>query len=437
MRRVIYLDCNASHPLLPSVREGLSRAILEDDPALSNPASIHLRGQAAKRNIAELREALCRFLGRGDGDEFILLSGATEALNLAIRGFCEERCAAGRTPVLITTGVEHKAILDTTACLGAADSTILEVDEHGQISSEKLLALLDEKLSVETNDVLISLQVANNETGVAFDVDEVFAEIHKRYGPKPLKHLPKVKGGKYPESPRRVWISLDAAQALGKLDTARLRRAMHWADYAAFSAHKIGGPPGVGALWVRPKSPFKAQMTGGSQERKRRAGTLNTIGAFGFKLALQAWMKEGEAWRAHMAKLRDLFLNELRELNGVHVHGRSSDGALPALPNTVNLRIEGCPEESLLLALDLEGYCLSSGSACNSGSLGASHVLAAMGVPEDCALSALRISFGVETTTEEVLQFAECLRNKVLYIREARRKSAELLPDLQTSGGSR
>ncbi|MBS1984061.1 MAG: aminotransferase class V-fold PLP-dependent enzyme [Bdellovibrionales bacterium] len=431
-QREIYLDCNATHPLLPSVRQGLSQAILQECPSLANPSSIHRRGQAAKKGISDLRAALCQALGRGDGDEFILLSGATEAINLAMRGFVEERLLAGRTTKVFATTVEHSAVIDTLGALPCPTEQF-SVRHDGSLDIPAVLASIGDTLGAnDTTDVLLCVQLCNNETGVAFDLDALLPQLHARFGQKPQMHQQKIKGGQHPLSAQRVWVLLDGAQALGKLDPARVRRALHFADYLSLSAHKLGGPAGVGALWVRPQAPFKAQMTGGTQERKRRAGTLNSVGALGFRLALEAWAEHGNAWRAHMRRLQEKLAAGLREIPGIVLHGVPTQNDVPALPNTLNFHVDGCPEESLLLALDLDGFCVSSGSACNSGSLKPSRVLTAMGFTRDEALSSLRVCVGVETTDQEVEDFLSSVRKKVAHIREARRQSAELLPEIRS-----
>jgi cysteine desulfurase len=427
--REIYLDCNATHPLLTEVRKGMADALLNEDAALANPASIHRRGQKARKSVADLRDCLCQYLGRPDGDEFVFLSGATEAINLGIRGFCDDRISQGREVTLITDTVEHSAIIDTFNDLKGRAHTeqhILPVDKYGQFNHEDMLKVISEAVAAD-RDVLLCLQVTNNETGVSFDLNALLPRIHAEHGPKPQSHLPKIKGGKYPETPQRVWVLLDGAQGLGKLPEAHMRMAVHHSDYLALCAHKFGGPAGIGTLWLRPSAPFKQQMTGGTQERKRRAGTLNSVGLLGFRLALQEWMKCGEKYRAHMNSLRTHIVTELKKLNGMTVHGETADGQLPALCNTLNFHIEGCPEESLLLALDLDGVCVSSGSACNSGSLKPSRVLTAMGFAHDHSLASIRVCVGVETTQEEVDAFIESVRKKVEHIRLARKRSAEML----------
>ncbi len=438
--REIYLDCNATHPLLPAVRKGLSQALMNCEATLSNPSSVHRRGQKAKKMVADFRETLCQFLGRGDGDEFILLSGATEGINLAMRGFVADRKTAQRKIGLITSTVEHSAVLDTFRDLKETENSavlqteLLPVSRSGQLNANQLHQTVDAMLDDPSRDVLLILQLTNNETGVSFEIQNLLAPLFAKYAPKPQTHLPKEKGGRHPHTTQRLWVVLDGAQALGKLDDAYIRTAMHYADYLALSAHKIGGPSGVGTLWVRPNSPFRVQITGGVQERRRRAGTLNSLGALGFHLALQDWQVHGQNYRAHMQRLRGMIAQGLKEIEGCILHGVSENGELPLLPNTLNFHFEGCPEESLLLALDLDGFCLSSGSACNSGSLKPSHVLVALGYSVEEALSSVRVCVGVETTESEVQEFLMSVRAKVEQIRKARIKAIELLgPELSAT----
>lgn len=434
-QREIYLDANATHQLLPAVRQGLAEALLTEDASLSNPASIHRRGQKAKASVAKFRDLMCEVLGRPDGDEFIFLSGATEALNTVLKGFVAEKIQAGRTPVLLASTVEHKAVLDTLEALKAEGvrSELVGVDRDGQLKQDELFAKLSDLLAQENVDVLLCLQLTNNETGVSFALPEIFTKVGESFGPKPLPKLPKLKGGRTQMTPQRIWICLDAAQAFCKIDDAFVRSALHFADYMAFSAHKIGGPPGIGALWVRASSPLRALITGGTQERKRRAGTLNSLGLLGFKIAMQDWVNHGAAYRARWVTLRDRLAAELRQIPGLVIHGETRQGSLPTLSNTLNFHVEGCPEESLLLSLDLDGFCLSSGSACNSGSLKPSHVLMAMGYSKDVGLSSIRVSLGTETTAEEVEEFIKSARAKVAQIRAARQESAAIFGTEETT----
>ncbi len=421
----IYLDCNATHPLLPAVREGLARAMGAEANFLLNPSSIHRAGQEAKKFVAEFRQFFCeQYLGRSDPDEIIFLSGATEALNLAMRAFAADKKSSNQEFILMASAVEHSAVLDTMKDLQSQALT-LPVDPEGKlIASELFLAV--EKAVAADQDVLLAVQAVNNETGLSLGLEEILPELYKLYGPRESLSPAQARRWKDGEKQRqRLWILVDAAQALGKMPEAQIRSLLHFADYMAFSAHKMGGPSGCGLLWIRPKAPFRAQMTGGSQEKKRRAGTFNSLGAYGFYLALKDWQEHGKLYRERLLALRNYVFEELQKIPGLHFHGK------PELCNTLNFHVEGCPEESLLLALDLEGLFVSSGSACHSGSLRASHVLQAMGYADEVAYSSLRLCLGVHNTQADAQRFVEVLTQKVGQIRRARLKAQELLPELR------
>ena len=408
-QREIYLDCNATHPLLPSVREGLAKSLLEDGAELSNPSSIHRRGQKAKKALVGLKERLCQFLGRGEPEEFILTSGATESINALLRGFVVERAGEGKESTLIANTMEHSSVIDTLADAEIkANKIVLPVDRHGQLDADRLESEIAAQFE-QKRSPLLTLQLCNNETGSAFDLDAILPRLRARFG-------------------YDLTILLDAAQALGKLPDDHVRRALHWADAMAVSGHKVGAPSGVGALWVRPKTPYRSLITGGTQERRRRAGTHNMLGALGFDLALQDWFKNGAQYREKMAFLRSKMAAAMAAIPGVEIHALQVSGALPLLPNTLNFHAEGSPEESLVLALDLDGFCVSSGSACNSGTLKPSRVLIALGYPTEVALSSVRATVGATTTEAEVDAFCQSLPLKIERIRGSRKLSEELLP---------
>lgn len=432
-QREIYLDANATHPYLPEVRAALSEALLNSESILANPSSVHRRGQGAKAMVAKFRETLCEFLGRPEADEFILCSGATEALNTVLRGFVQNRRAKNRQPVIVSTGIEHRAILDTLTALSspaapatAAKTVLINVDSSGQISPTEFIATLSELFADPLNDVLLALQVVNNEVGCAYDLPALMRLALDKFARQPVAKLPKAKGGRMQFTPQRLFVCLDAAQALGKMDDSYLRTCLHYADYAAFSGHKIGAPMGTGVLWLRAEAPFEVFMTGGTQERKRRAGTLNSLGIYGFYQALQAWHKKGEDYRRQFKVQREYLAKEMLKIPGLKIHGLKPDGSLPALLNTLNFHVDGCVEESLLLSLDLDGFCLSSGSACNSGSLKPSHVITALGFDEDVAISSIRLSLGVENTMADLEAFVKSLNEKVAQVRAARLQAREL-----------
>jgi cysteine desulfurase len=427
-QREIYLDANATHPYLKGVREGLAAALVNKSSFLSNPSSIHRRGQSAKAMVARFRQTFCEYLGRPDGDEFVICSGATEALNAAMRGFVRNRQSKNRNPVLIVTTIEHKAVLDTAADLEAQgiDVFTLPVDVYGQISENDFLKILDRVFTDANTDVLCTFQVVNNEIGTAYDLSSLFNAALKKYGQTPQPHLPRIKGGRMQLTAQRLFLCLDAVQALGKLEDSYLRSCMHYADYAAFSGHKIGAPTGIGALWMRPSAPFESFITGGPQERKRRAGTLNALGIYGFQLALEDWAKNGAAYRAKFKKQRAHLLKEMSQIEGLKIHAVPQNPEAVVLENTINFHVEGCLEESLLLSLDLDGFSLASGSACNSGSLKPSYVLMALGFGEEVGVSSVRISLGVESSDEEIEEFLKSLKHKIVQIRTSREQAREI-----------
>ena len=435
----VYLDHNASHPLLPLVREKLAEAIFNEDPSLGNPASIHRKGQRAKKMVSDLRLLLSEFLGRGDGDEFVFTSGATEAINLALRGFVDELELQQKPVSILSTQVEHSAVIDTLNDLAKKKQSLnidyLSVNSRGAIDSAPLQQKVTEKIS-EGRDVLLVLQLVNNETGVFLNLPELLAPLFQEFGPSPV--FSKLAGSASKNKKiknNRLWVLVDAAQALGKVPESYIRQVLHFADYMTLSAHKMGGPQGIGALWLRADAPLKAQVTGGNQERKRRAGTFNSLGALGWKFALNDWKSLGDSYRARLLEMREYVRRELQKIKGLEIHGDWSDGARFQLCNTLNFHVEGCPEESLLLAMDLEGFELASGSACNSGSLKPSKVLLAMGYPETVALSSLRLSLGIENTPNQLENFVEVLAKKIEHIRQSREEAKRILPHLETEMG--
>ncbi|HVJ66240.1 MAG TPA: aminotransferase class V-fold PLP-dependent enzyme [Bdellovibrionota bacterium] len=435
-QRAVYLDCNATHPLLPAVREGLRASLASVDPEILNPSSVHRHGQSAKAMVARLRAALGAYVGRADGDEWVFTSGATEAINTVLRGFCANRRSESRLPFVITSSAEHSAVLETLAHCGAAGVQVIGVDRHGQPDIESLSRVVREILQDERADVLVSLNLVNNETGVLLDYERLAAaltEIREAF-----ERREGVTGSKrfYAESlERRVWLHLDAAQAFGKIEPRHLRMAWYQADYASVSAHKLGAASGIGALWLRPQVPFAPFVTGGVQEKKRRAGTFNSLAALSWLLALEDWRAHGDAYRSHMKDLRALLHARLAKTSGYHVHGLTSEGDLPAAVNTLNFHIDDCDEESLVMALDVEGFSVSSGSACNSGSLKPSHVLLAMGYDAAIALASVRLSLGVETTAEEITDFADALEAIVSRIRDGKNYWAGVLPQMRATPG--
>lgn len=378
---------------------------LESPFDLANPSSIHKPGQRAKELLYQCKRELSEYLGTRDTEEWVLISGATEGINTILKSFENKNVAY--------SNVDHSAVLESIAKMQWNSTFELKVKSTGQLCEKSLVEFetyLDTQLQNQEN-CLLNWQLVNNETGVLFRLEILEALVRK-----------------YNQGKQKLFVLVDAAQALGKVDESYVRRAMHLADYMVFSAHKIGGPMGMGALWMREGVPFTPMVQGGNQEKRRRAGTHNTLGIVGLLAAVRDWKINCENYRKHLLDLKRKAFAQLSRVEGFTLHGELN--AL-SLCNTLNFHFSACRDESLLLALDLEGFYLSSGSACNSGSLKASRVLLNMGVSEEDAVSSLRLSFGPQNTEEEVELFCERLAHRVQHIRESRNKWAQELPSMK------
>lgn len=355
------------------------------DPAnFGNPSSVHWAGRRVKSILDDAREEIAQAFGADDSEAFCFTSSATEAINTALKGFYFQHQTANSVH-FISSQVEHEATLESLEFLKTlgAKVTLLPVDSQGQLA----LSDLQWALANTEGATLVSLMAANNETGVIFPWEEA-AKITKAAG---------------------AFFHLDAVQAPGKLAGFQLRNGP--VDLASFSAHKVGGPKGVGALYVKRGMKLTSLLHGGAQERKRRAGTTNVAGIAAFGAAAKALSNRD---LASMLRLRQLLEEKVKQaVEGVTILG---EGA-PRLVNTANFLFAGVRGEALLMGMDLEGFALSSGSACNSGSLLPSHVLLAMGLDKLAAASALRVSLGSENTLEEVEAFVAALQKVVGRIR--------------------
>jgi cysteine desulfurase len=361
----IYLDYNATSPVLPAVSAAMIQ-IMEE--TIGNASSVHAFGQQAKAEIDRGRRAVARLLG-ADASEVVFTSGGTEADNLAIRGAAEALEPAGRRH-LVTTAIEHEAVLNTVRALERRGwtATIVPVDSSGIV---KPAAVAD---AIRPDTAIVSVMHANNEIGTVQPVAEIAAVARSR----------------------GVLCHTDAVQSAGKIPVDVQRLGV---DLLALSAHKFGGPKGVGALWVRRGVRLVAQQTGGRQERSRRAGTENVPAISGMAVAATEAMAKLAEESVRLAALRDrLEQSVLRDVPGTQVNGDRQS----RVPNTTNIGFDGIEAESLLIALDLEGVAVSTGSACSSGTLEASHVLRAMGLPSSRARSSLRFSLGRATTDADI-----------------------------------
>jgi cysteine desulfurase len=372
---MVYLDHNASTPLAPEVAALLGACWASLAPC--NPSSVHASGRAARARLEGARARVARVLGC-ESREVVFTASGTEADALAVKGAFLARPDARRTR-LVTSSVEHPAVLFAARQLQAHGAQLTEVPPgpDGKVSVKDMLAALGPDVG------LCSLMWANNETGVLQPVAEV-ARAARASG---------------------VLFHTDAVQAAGKVEVS-LRQVD--ADLLSLSAHKFGGPPGVGVLIVRRGVKLEA-LSPGHQEAGRRGGTPSVAFAEAFALALETASSRLTETAGHMASLRNRLEHAVLE----RASGVSVNGSAPRVPNTTNLRFEGIEAETLLIALDLDGICVSTGAACASGTLQASHVLTAMGLSAKQARSSVRISVGPRTTAEEVDTAVEALVRQV------------------------
>lgn len=358
----------------------------EDAANFGNPSSVHWAGRRVKSAVDDAREQIANAFGVDDPDAFLFTASATESINTALKGFYFQHAKSGKVR-FISSVVEHEASLESLNFLAelGAEVVLLPVSSSGQLNLDELKAALAQNKDAPT---LVSLMAANNETGVIFPWEKA-AKIAKE---------------------TNAFFHLDAVQAPGKLPGFTL--ANSHVDLASFSAHKIGGPKGVGALYVKRGMKLVSLLHGGAQERKRRAGTTNVAGIASFGVAAQALAKRDPG---KILALRELLERLVRErVPGVSIQGEAS----ARLVNTSNFLFEGVRGESLLMGMDLEGFAVSSGSACNSGSILPSHVLLAMGFDKIAAGSALRVSLGYENSEADVRAFVAALERVIGRIRD-------------------
>ncbi len=361
----IYLDHNATTPLLPEVIDRMTGALREE---FGNPSSVHHFGQQAKAAIDEARTDVSTLLG-ADPSEVLFTSGGTESDNIAVRGASEALEAAGRRH-LIASSIEHEAVLNTLKALAKRGwrTTLLPVDQTGIASPDALRAALAD------DTALVSVMHANNEIGTI----------------QPITELARIAHG------RGALFHTDAVQTAAKVPVDVKTLGV---DMLSISAHKFYGPKGVGALWIRRGLRVLPLLTGGRQERSRRAGTENVAGIVGMGVAARIARGKMADEGARLSALRDrLEAGILAAVPGTAVNGARQ----PRVPNTTNVSFDRVEAESLLIALDLEGIAVSTGSACSSGTLEPSHVLKAMGFNAHRAQNSIRFSLGASNTDGEI-----------------------------------
>jgi cysteine desulfurase len=381
----IYLDHAATTPLDPRVLDAMLPYLRDN---WGNPSSLYAEAQEARRGLDGARRSMAHILGCKP-QELVITSGGSESDNAALRGAAYAARRQNRGDHIITTAIEHHAILHAAERLEQEGFrvTYLDVDGEGFID----LAELEEAVTNET--VLVSIMHVNNEVGTIEPIADAVRAV-KAKNPQAVFHT-------------------DAVQAVGALDINVDRLGV---DMLSIGAHKFYGPKGVGALYVRQRTPWLAQQLGGSQEKNRRSGTENVAGVAGMAKAMELAYEEFDSRNAHLRALRDkLFYGVPERVTHVHVTG-PHDLARRA-SNSFSCCFEFIEGEAILIALDLAGVAASSGSACTSGSLEPSHVLTAMGVPEDLARGSLRLTVGHENTLEQMDYVLEMLPGIVSRLR--------------------
>ena len=361
----IYFDHNATTPVDPAVAETVMRVMTEE---FGNASSVHHFGQRAKAVLDDARSSVAALID-GEPSEVVFTSGGTESDNFALRGVAEALEPTGRKH-LIASAIEHEAVLVTLRALAKRGwkVTLLPVDASGILKPESL------EQAITPDTAIVSLMHANNEIGTIQPVAEVASIAHAR----------------------GALVHTDAVQSIGKIPVDV--RALG-VDLLSLSAHKFNGPKGVGALWIKRGARITAILTGGKHERTRRAGTENVPGIAGLGVAATLASRKLATEAPRIAALRDRLEAEiLSRVPGTAVNGDRAR----RVPNTTNISFDAVEAESLLIALDLEGVAVSTGSACSSGTLEPSHVLRAMGLPSPRTQNSIRLSLGAGNTDAEV-----------------------------------
>jgi len=379
-QRVIYLDHAATTPTDPAVVEAMLPWLTEE---FGNPAALYSLGLTAARAVQQARQTVASTIG-ADPEEIYFTSGGTEANNWAILGTAEAHQSKGRH--LVTSAIEHHAVLEPMQFLAkhGYEVTLVPVDSAGLVDPDEV------RKALRRDTILVSIMHANNEIGTIQPIAEI-GRITRQAG---------------------VLFHVDAVQSLGKIPVNVEELGV---DMLSASAHKFYGPKGVGFLYLRKRTRVTPLLHGGAQERGRRAGTLNVPGIVGMAKALELARERMQEDAVREATLRDRLWEGLRRsIEAIYLNGDPSR----RLPNNLNVRLDGIEGESMILMLDMEGICVSSGSACTSGSLDPSHVLLALGIPPENAHGSLRVTLGRSTTEDDIDFFLQVFPPIVARLRE-------------------
>ncbi len=382
----MYLDNSATTAMAAEVIEAMLPYFADE---MGNAQSVHSFGQRAKAAVEKARREVAALINAAPA-EIVFLSGGTEADNLAIRGIAEAHGGHGRH--IITTKIEHPAVLATCEALEGAGYriTYLPVSRNGIVSID------DVRRAISDDTILISVMLANNETGTIQPIQEIAGVVTEARS-RGLDHL---------------YFHTDAVQAVGKVPIDVKRLAV---DLLSLSGHKIHGPKGVGALYVRKGTRLAKLLYGGHHERDRRAGTENVPGIVGLGRAAELARTQLDERMSRMRELRDYLEREvISRFSGVRVNGDRQH----RVPNVSNMSFDGVDGESLLIALDLKGIAVSTGSACASGSIEPSHVLQALGLRREEVRGSLRFSLGAFNTRDEIDYAVAVLAETVTRLRE-------------------
>ena len=381
----VYFDHNATTPMHPEVKKEMIAAM----EMFGNPSSMHSYGREARANVEDARRKVADFIG-ADEREIIFVGSGSEANNTVLSLFVcgTSQCIAGSKmrSTIITTKIEHPCVLETSECLAHRGVRVkyLDVDRYGKIDLDQLAGMLGDDVG------LVSVMMANNEIGTLQDIEAISAMVHASGA---LMHT-------------------DAVQAIGKVPVDVRELGV---DFLTISAHKIYGPKGVGALFVKKGIPYCPLIRGGHQELGRRAGTENTLGILGLGRAVEMRRLEMPEEEERMLHLKQTLRRGIEErIDDIYFNGHPTD----SLASTLNVSFTGVEGEAILLYLDLEGIAVSTGSACASGSLDPSHVLLATGVDAELAHGSIRFSMGRESSMQEVEYVLDVLPPIIQRIRD-------------------